>query len=624
MPRQLWNEGRVVGYSAYEVYLKHALSVDPDHEPATEKEWLASMMAMGSSMLLRIGIDPEGSDYDGLHYRDIQFPENCRLCAANTIMASFFDGEGYVGTSNPADNVTGWATKVTSYGPLIVNNPGGSPSGTVGPNGDIYPTNITAISNATVASRIKEYIKIVDGIIIQPGTWVDNPNKPPQKDFSPTLSEHPRLRIAFNQRITKPFFLLLTGFTNRSVVDGVTGFKSAVNTQSPADGDFLGPWAFPWANKVIFSLSSEILNIVKPIIGLNLDDKGHALSCYTTVDNETITALSMSDIDGTYYSLTGTSGTEDIKLAFQKTTNNVSYYEGKFNWNTLITMLHNNKSAKLKLEIKGIDPDDYVAYDITPVLLNREGDTIVSAQVKVDTIYENIQLKVVDSNDEWKDLDTNKYDGYFRMILKLNRTEIGTSSKFSIICCAFLTNPRTFANDVLGKRYDCGFYWRGTWNDVNRGTNYPNTPFTVYPIFGTSSVGVKCIEGKPAYKENNFKLSGSARRSMTAYANGQSSWGLNLQYAAAGIAGSDPHVILIDRSYSYGDSTAVTTIAGDEIRPGNPGYNPDTGVFKFKGSDGKAFLHPSNKDTRELTADEYSNLITYCAFTRDSNGVYYI
>ena len=46
MPRQIWNEGRVVGYSAYEVYVKHALSVDPDHEPATEKEWLASMMAM--------------------------------------------------------------------------------------------------------------------------------------------------------------------------------------------------------------------------------------------------------------------------------------------------------------------------------------------------------------------------------------------------------------------------------------------------------------------------------------------------------------------------------------------------------------------------------------------------
>lgn len=623
MPRQIWNEGRVVGYSAYEVYLKHALSVDPDHEPATEKEWLASMMAMGSSMLLRIGADPAGTEYDGLHYVDIQFPADSRLCAANTIIASFFDGEGYIG-DNPSNTTTAWATKVTSYGSLIHNDSSSSPTGNKGPNGSIPPVNNTAIENTTAKPRIRQYMKIVDGIIIQPGTWVDNPNKPPQKDFSPTLSEHPRLRIAFNQRITQPFFLLLTGFTNRSVVDGVTGFESAVNTQSPADGDFLGPWAFPWANKVIFSLSSEILNVVKPIIGLNLDDEGHALSCYTTVDDETITALSMSDIDGTYYSLTGTSGTENIELAFQRTTNYVSYYEGKFNWNTLITMLHNNKSAKLKLEIKGIDPDDYVAYDITPVLLNGEGDTIVSAKVQVDNIYENIQLKVVDSDDTWNNLNTNKYDGYFRMILKLNRTEIGTSSKFSIICCAFLTNPRTYANDVLGKRYDCGFYWRGTWNDVKRGYNYPNTPFTVYPIFGTSSVGVKCIEGKPEYKEKNFKLSGSARRSMTAYDNGQASWGLNLQYAAAGVAGSDPHVILIDRSYSYGDSTHVTTIAGAEIRAGNPDYNPDTGVFKFKGSKGQAFLHPSNKDTRELTANDYSNLIKYCAFTRDSNGVYYI
>lgn len=260
MPRQIWNEGRVVGYSAYEVYVKHALSVDPDHEPATEKEWLASMMAMGSSMLLRIGVDPVGLAYDGLHYRDIQFPEDSRLCAANIIMASFFDGEGYVGTVSPSDDLTGWATKVTSYGSLINNNSTSYPSGTIDTDGTVPPTGIKAITNTTIVPRIKEYMKIVDGIIIQPGTWTDNPNTPPQKDFKPTLSKYPRLRIAFSERITTPFFLLLTGFTNRTVVDGTTGFDTAVNTLSPSDGDFLGPWAFPWSAKVIFSVPSSFIN----------------------------------------------------------------------------------------------------------------------------------------------------------------------------------------------------------------------------------------------------------------------------------------------------------------------------------------------------------------------------
>lgn len=260
MPRQIWNEGRVVGYSAYEVYVKHALSVDPDHEPATEKEWLASMMAMGSSMLLRIGVDPAGSTYDGLHYRDIQFPEDSRLCAANTILASFFDGDGYVGTASPSDDLTAWATKVTNYGSLIKNDSTSSPSGVLDVSGNVPPTSINAITNTTIVPRIKEYMKIVDGIIIQPGTWIDNPNTPPQKDFKPTLSKYPRLRIAFSERITTPFFLLLTGFTNRTVVSGTTGFDTAVNTLSPSDGDFLGPWAFPWSAKVIFSVPSSFIN----------------------------------------------------------------------------------------------------------------------------------------------------------------------------------------------------------------------------------------------------------------------------------------------------------------------------------------------------------------------------
>lgn len=246
--KSIWNEGRVVGYSAYELYVKHALSVDPKHDPVSEKEWLASTLSFGSSMLLKIEPDPSMQIYDNLHFRDIKFPEDSHLCAANTIFASLFIGEGETFENSS------WCKNVTDYGKLISNTNKSSPSGTIGPNGIIPPNNITDIHDDNMISRIKEYSKIIDGIIIQSGTWIDNPNKPPEKDFKPTLSECPRLRISFSKRITNTFYLLLTGFTNRGVVCGMSGSDSAVNTISPQDGDFIGPAVFPWSSKVIFSV----------------------------------------------------------------------------------------------------------------------------------------------------------------------------------------------------------------------------------------------------------------------------------------------------------------------------------------------------------------------------------
>jgi hypothetical protein len=93
MPRTLYNEGRVVGYSAYEIYCRQLYATDPGATPSDEKSWLAASLAMDSSMLLRVGSD----DISGPHYRDIQFPSTSKLSAANTIIASFFIGEGYIG-----------------------------------------------------------------------------------------------------------------------------------------------------------------------------------------------------------------------------------------------------------------------------------------------------------------------------------------------------------------------------------------------------------------------------------------------------------------------------------------------------------------------------------------------
>ena len=54
MPKSIYNEGRVVGYSAFELYAKQALSIPGVQQVATEREWLASTIANGTSLLFKI------------------------------------------------------------------------------------------------------------------------------------------------------------------------------------------------------------------------------------------------------------------------------------------------------------------------------------------------------------------------------------------------------------------------------------------------------------------------------------------------------------------------------------------------------------------------------------------
>lgn len=246
--RTLWNEGRVVGYSAYEIYVQKVAESDPTAIPATEKQWLSSSIAAGSSML--VWIEPD--DISGQHYRDVQFPDSCKLCAANVILASMFVGEGGDVDEN------GWAMTVKSFGNLISNTSSSSPSGVVGETGTIPVIDDGDLSQDTI-TQLYDYMKVTDGIIIQPGTWTVNDNAPPQMNLSPNLNRHPRLRISFADTVLNGFWLLLTGFTNRTIIGGVTGIRDVVGDPS-ADGEFLGPGTFPWSAKVVFSISPALMN----------------------------------------------------------------------------------------------------------------------------------------------------------------------------------------------------------------------------------------------------------------------------------------------------------------------------------------------------------------------------
>ena len=250
MPRELYNEGRVVGLSAYEIYVKQHQAEDPSVPPASEKEWLASTIAMGSSMLLQVPQNIAHSTNEVWMY-EVQLPSDTRLCAANTIVASFFKGNA-VYSSN-------WARRITDYGDLISNTSESSPSGNLN-HGSSIPYQTMENWSDDEKKQLSQYMRILDGVVIQPGTWSGSSNKPPEKDFSPNLGDYPRIRIQIKGPVEVPFQILFTGFTIRAVVKGVSGLDSSTSTFSPQDGDFLGPATFPWSAKIVFSVPSSYVS----------------------------------------------------------------------------------------------------------------------------------------------------------------------------------------------------------------------------------------------------------------------------------------------------------------------------------------------------------------------------
>lgn len=258
MSKQIWNEGRVVGYSAYETYVKQHLATNPDLDPASELEWLASTVAMGSSLLLKVPNTNSTVSEDTHSYVDITLPTNSRLGAANTIMASFFDGDG------DFNEFTNWATKITNYGALVSNTSESSPQTSESEEDAKTKTPVGSLTtwepkDSLEKKRLIDYMRIVDGVVIQPGQWDVIENKPPEKDQVQNLNTRPFVRLHIRGKISNNPRILLTGFTIRSVLAGVTSLDSSTDTRSPQDGDYLGPATYPWANRIVFSVPSSYI-----------------------------------------------------------------------------------------------------------------------------------------------------------------------------------------------------------------------------------------------------------------------------------------------------------------------------------------------------------------------------
>lgn len=296
MTKQIWNQGRVVGFSAYEIYVKQHLTEDPTTPPATEREWLASSIALGTSMLLRVPDINQGESE--CRYLDVYLPKNSRLAAANTLVASFFEGDATFGSDN-------WATKITDYGTGISNTSASSPSGDVEATGTV-PSGTIESWSLEKKKKLADYMHVYDGIVIQPGEWYDGgDNKPPEKDFAANLKNPcPRIRLMIKGPIKNKPLILFTGFTIRTVLAGVVGQDTVLDTQSPQDGDFLGPAVFPWASKIVFTVPSSYITFFASG-GYRRDLKSPTAASSITVD-KTIKDEPVIDMQGskpeTFYS----------------------------------------------------------------------------------------------------------------------------------------------------------------------------------------------------------------------------------------------------------------------------------------------------------------------------------
>ena len=167
MPQEIYNEGRVVGLSAWEIFKRDALSsgMPPETIP-NESQWLTAMIGAGSSMILKV---PANTDKGVI---DFELPSGSNLTASGVILATPFMG-------SCEWDVSGWAKKVTSYSSLIENTATSSPTD----SGAQVPYN-SNYSNAEFGGCVSEFLKITDGIVYtKKANWITT-DKQAQKVFS--------------------------------------------------------------------------------------------------------------------------------------------------------------------------------------------------------------------------------------------------------------------------------------------------------------------------------------------------------------------------------------------------------------------------------------------------------
>lgn len=252
--RQIFNEGRVVGLSAYESYVRK--SITEGNTPMSEADWISQNLTSGKSLLLKVPAVPDaGSDIiTTIH---VSFPTGFTLFPESTVHADFFYGTGHVASTLSPDN--NWISWVTSYGSSIANESSLISGSTV------YPTDVNeGQEDYNVMLKLAQnYNKIIDGAVVFSGIWEQSTGtSDPPADLHPDLSKPIQLRLRIRGSIDEAHrpCILLSGFRDRTTLSGVSATDGSVNKVDWANGAFLGPKYVPWATKVVFSTPSILTN----------------------------------------------------------------------------------------------------------------------------------------------------------------------------------------------------------------------------------------------------------------------------------------------------------------------------------------------------------------------------
>lgn len=257
MGQEIYNEGRVVGLSAWELFAKIALSNGiPEEVIPNEKQWLTAMLGSGSSLILRV---PSGTTKGIL---DCQLPSDSNLSAAGVVIASPFMGQC------EWDDISNFATKVTAYGTAL-NTSGVNPPDE---NNDLPADE--SYNNAIYKNCVSEFAKITDGIVFtRNANWVDT-NGVPEKDIDPNFNESSTVvRLYISSDINQDVAILLTGFHNKRILQGLSNFADTQGVGGSCDtanndwanGGMLGPEVIPWASKIIFTLPNSAYNLANSL-----------------------------------------------------------------------------------------------------------------------------------------------------------------------------------------------------------------------------------------------------------------------------------------------------------------------------------------------------------------------
>lgn len=249
--KQIYNEGRVVGLSAWELYVRQLLSLNPEAIPLSEREWLSATISENSSMILRI---PKGTKRG---YHDFMLPEGTDLCGCTVVYGSLFEGEVEL------DESENWAIKVKDYGRLISNTRDRHP---LSPGSQrLVPADADPISmTSEFKSRCLNYLNLSGGLVLQPGQWVETgEGKEPYATLVPDLSKRGFVRIGVRTKLTADVYILLHGFMFKTLASGEVGFIVDGESHVPQDGDFLGPSTFPWACPIVLLSNTNTEQILK-------------------------------------------------------------------------------------------------------------------------------------------------------------------------------------------------------------------------------------------------------------------------------------------------------------------------------------------------------------------------